>query len=97
MERRELEGFLAAVIRTPAGEVHANHPLCQSVEVSDKGMKIRVPDKAAAAAQLARLSGWDAAQRVSLEADNPLTAYLRALRAKAIDGEVVQPMPIDNQ
>lgn len=81
MKQEELVGYLVATIRTPAGEVTPNHPLAQSYEVSDKGIKIRVPDKNQAAAQLARMHGWEAAQRVDVTVDNPLTGYLRALRA----------------
>ena len=84
LKREELAGYYSAVIRTPAGEVNANHPLAQSVEISDKGVKIRLPDKNQAAAGLARLHGWEAAERVDLTLDSPLTQYLRALRGNEV-------------
>lgn len=90
MKREELAGYYAAVIKTPVGEVHEHHPLAQAVEITDKGTKVRLPDKNAAAAQLARLAGWEAAQRVELQVDNPLTAYLRELRAKPTEVQAIE-------
>lgn len=90
LDREGLARFYSSVIVTPAGHVSPDHPLAQSVEVSEKGTKVRLPDKNAAAAGLARLHGWDAAQRVEVTVDNPLTAYLRELRGKSVQ-------VIDNQ
>jgi hypothetical protein len=94
MKREELAGYYAAVIKTPVGEVHEHHPLAQSLEITDKGTKIRLPDKNAAAAGLARLAGWEAAQRVEVQVDNPLTAYLRELRAKDSESNGSFPLAI---
>lgn len=44
-EKRE---FLAAVVRTPIGEVDERSPLAQSVRYSDTGKEIKMPDKLAA-------------------------------------------------
>ena len=97
MLREELAGYYVATIRTPAGEVHANHPLCQSVEVSERGTRVRMPDKNTAAANLARLNGWDAATKVEVAVVNPLTSYLRELRAKTVEAEVRDVPSLDNQ
>jgi hypothetical protein len=89
ISREELEGFFSNVVNTPAGDIHPQHPLCQAVEISEKGTKVRMPDKNTAAQTLARLNGWDAPTKLELSADNPLTAYLRELRAKAAEGTMV--------
>ena len=92
LNREELARFYSSVIVTPVGQVDANHPLAQSVEITDKGIKIRLPDKNAAAAGLSRLHGWDAAERVDLTLTNPLTDYLRALRSA--DAKVIEDKPL---
>jgi phage terminase small subunit len=85
LERRDLTGFLGAVVATPAGELTPDHPLAQSYQVDDKGVKVRMPDKVAAAQALARIQGYDAPQQLEVTV-NPLTSYLRTLRgAKTIE------------
>jgi hypothetical protein len=69
-------------VTTPAGEIHANHPLAQSIETTEKGVKVRGPDKNVAAQALARMRGYDV-QRVEVTA-NPLTDYLRSLRSAEV-------------
>lgn len=89
LKREQLEGYYSAVILTPVGSVTPNHPLAQSYEVTDKGTKVRLPDKNAAAQGLARLNGWDAPAKVEISID-PMSAYLRQLRNKAMEGEIAQ-------
>jgi phage terminase small subunit len=90
MKREELAGYYAAVIKTPVGEVNEHHPLAQAVEITDKGTKVRLPDKNVAAAQLARLVGWDQPSKIALSGDDTLTSYLLSLRATPIGGTVLE-------
>lgn len=98
MDREQLAGFYGACVSTPAGEITPSHPLCQAYEEGPKGRKVRMPDKVAAAQALARLAGWEAAQRVEVSVDNPLTQYLRELRSGIPTGhshsEVIECKPL---
>jgi hypothetical protein len=93
--REQLAGFYGACITTPAGEINEHHPLCQSYEVSEKGKKLKMPDKVAAATALARLSGWDAPSKVEITI-NPLTEYLRSLRNASMPTDHAHYEPIDH-
>ena len=56
-----------------------------------------MPDKNIAAQALARMQGWEAAQRVEVTHINPLTSYLRELRAKAIEVSTTSERTIEDQ
>ena len=58
LSRDQLRQFLTEVILTPAGKVDEQSRLCQSYKVTAEVREIRMPDKLAAAAQLAKLCGW---------------------------------------
>ena len=46
LEMNEKRQFLADVVRTPAGKIHKDHPLCQSYKVAADGtVEIKMPDK----------------------------------------------------
>ena len=88
MEREDVERYFASVVNTPVSEITPDHPLAQGIEITDKGTKIRTPDKNVAAQALARMNGWEQAQRVDLTLSNPLTTYLRQLRGS--DARVIE-------
>ena len=83
MHREELLAFYAAVIRTPADQIPPGSSVVQSYEETPEGgRKIRICDKVAAGAQIARMCDWNSAERVELSAHS-LTSYLLELRRKA--------------
>jgi hypothetical protein len=88
MTREELMAFYAQVIRTPADSVPAGSPIIQAYEETEHGHKVRLVDKAAAGAALAKMCGWDEPTKI-LVATDPLLAYLRELRATPIAGTVL--------
>ena len=90
MTREELLAFYAAVIRTPADRVPAGSPVIQAYEMTESGPKIRICDKAAAGAQLAKMCGWNEPDKVEMSADS-LTSYLRELRSRS-HGDCRQPV-----
>jgi terminase small subunit-like protein len=90
MTRDELLAFYAEVIRTPADQVPPGGPVIQNYEVTEHGHKIRIVDKAAAGAALAKMTGWNSADRIELGAGDTLSAYLLALRSKPIGGQVIE-------
>jgi hypothetical protein len=90
LTRDELLAFYAEVIRTPANQVPAGSPVIQSYEVTEHGHKIRIVDKAAAGAALAKMTGWNSVDRIELGAGDTLSAYLLALRSKPIGGQVIE-------
>jgi len=60
--------FLTKVIRTPAGQIGRNDPLCQRFKdvVSDTSttFEVRMPDKLRAIERICKIMGWDAAAKV---------------------------------
>ena len=92
MSREELLTFYAEVIRTPADQVPAGSPVIQAYEQDGEGrVKIRVCDKIAAGAALARMCNWNSAERLEIGV-NTLTGYLRELRAQPFGGGSVLPL-----
>ena len=92
LTREELLAFYAAVIRTPADQVPAGSPVIQAYEQDGEGrVKIRICDKAAAGAALARMCNWNSAERLEIGV-NTLTGYLRELRAQPFGGGSVLPL-----
>jgi hypothetical protein len=92
MTREELLDFYAEVIRTPADSVPAGSPVIQAYETTENGHKIRIVDKAAAGAQLAKMCNWNAPEKFQVGGDT-LSAYLVALRAKPIFELERPPLP----
>ncbi len=92
MTREELLTFYAEVIRTPADQVPAGSPVIQAYEKDGEGrVKVRVCDKVAAGAALARMCDWNSAERLEIGV-NTLTGYLRELRAQPFGGGSVLPL-----
>lgn len=79
LTREKIAGFYGRAMVTPVGELTPDHPLAQSYEVTEKGIKVRGVDKVASAQALSRMMGYDAPQQVEVTV-NPLTSYLRTLR-----------------
>ena len=81
LTREQLAAFLVECILTPAGRITSSHRLCQSVKPTEHGTEIQIPNKLGAAAQLSKLLGWDAAERVDLSI-NPLATIFADIRAR---------------
>ncbi len=81
ISRDEIFSFLAAVIRTGAGDVSPSDKLCQSYKVGDGWSEVKVPDKLAAVAQLARMCGWNEPDRFELSID-PLQSLIDSIRSR---------------
>jgi Terminase small subunit len=92
MTREELLAFYADVIRTPADSVPSNSRIIQAFEKTEHGRKIRLVDKAAAGAALAKMCGWDQPTKIVVTTD-PLLAYLKEIRATPINGGPVECEP----
>lgn len=45
LEMEEKRQFLADAVRTPAGKIHKDHPLCQSYKITADGIEIKTVDK----------------------------------------------------
>jgi hypothetical protein len=60
--------FLTKVIRTPAGQIGRNDPLCQRfkevVSETSTTFEVRMPDKLRAIERICKIMGWDAAPKV---------------------------------
>ena len=75
LSRDQLRQFLTEVILTPAGKVDEQSRLCQSYKVTAEVREIRMPDKLAAAAQLAKLCGWSGKKTANILLTNPRAYY----------------------
>ena len=80
MKRVDLLNFLVEVIQTGAGKVRKTDRLCQGFKETEDCHEIRMPDKLAAAAQLAKLCGWNQPDKFEHGADDELTELLIKLR-----------------
>ena len=73
LSREQTIEFLCNVISTSAAKVDADSPLVQSAEFVDgKPVKLRIPDKIAAAKELVRICGWAKPNRIELSATDTL-------------------------
>ena len=86
MSRDELMAFYAACLRTPADRVPPGSSVIQAYEETPEGgRKIRIVDKAAAGAALARMCGWNEPEPGGSTGGNTLTIYLQELRARRLE------------
>ena len=81
MTRDQLRQFLVDVIRAKPVEASFNNPLCE-ITMSKAGPAAVFPSKLGAAAQLAKLTGWNEVEKVSVEAGDTLSAFLRQIVTK---------------
>jgi hypothetical protein len=83
LSRDQLRKFLTEVILTPAGKVDEQSRLCQSYKNTPEVRQIRMPDKLRAVEQLAKLCGWNEAEKHEHGANNELTELLKRLRGSS--------------
>ena len=81
LSREQTIEFLCNVISTSAAKVEADSPLVQSAEfVEGKPVKLRIPDKIAAAKELVRICGWAQPNRIELSARDTLAEFIDSIR-----------------
>ena len=81
MTRDQLRQFLVSVILVKPEDASFNNPLCE-VAMTKAGPAAVFPSKLGAAAQLAKLTGWNEGEKVSVEAGDTLSAFLRQIVTK---------------
>ena len=83
MERDDLVAYLVRVMKTPVGRLDANHELAQEWSMdAEGGIKVKMPGKLVAAAQLAVIMGWNKPQEVKVDASDKLADIIRRIRAR---------------
>jgi hypothetical protein len=81
LSREQTIEFLCNVISTSAANVDADSPLVQSAEFVDgKPVKLRIPDKIAAAKELIKVCGWAKPDRIELAATDTLEEFIQSIR-----------------
>ena len=81
MTRDQLRQFLVSVILVKPEDANFQNPLCELV-MTKAGPAAVFPSKLGAAAQLAKLTGWNEVEKVSVEAGDTLSAFLRQIVTK---------------
>jgi hypothetical protein len=84
MSRDEALAFLADAVRTSAGAVDPDSWVVQSVKRSEDGtvVEIKLPDKTQCISQMARMCGWNAAEKVEFGISDKVRSYLEDIRSK---------------
>jgi hypothetical protein len=81
LSREQTIEFLCNVIKTSAAKVDVDSPLVQSAEFVDgKPVKLRIPDKIAAAKELTKMCGWAQPNRIELSARDTLAEFIDSIR-----------------
>jgi hypothetical protein len=81
MTKDQFRQFLVSVNLAKPEDASFNNPLCE-VAMTKAGPAVVFPSKLAAAAQLAKLTGWNEVEKVSVEAGDTLSAFLRQIVTK---------------
>jgi hypothetical protein len=85
LSREQTIEFLCNVISTSAAKVEADSPLVQSAEFVDgKPVKLRIPDKIAAAKELTKMCGWAKPDRIELAATDTLDDFINSIRQAGV-------------
>ena len=79
--RDQFRQFLINVIQAKPEQASMQNPLCE-IAMTKGGPAPVFPDKLGAAAQLAKHTGWNSVEKVSVETGNTLSAFLRQIVAK---------------
>ena len=81
LSREQAIELLCNVINTSAAKVEADSPLVQLAEFVDgKPVKLRIPDKIAAAKELTKMCGWAQPNRIELSARDTLAEFIDSIR-----------------
>jgi hypothetical protein len=79
--RDQLRQFLIHIITAKPEQASMQNPLCE-IAMTKEGPAPVFPDKLGAAAQLAKLTGWNSVEKVSVETGDTLSAFLRQIVAR---------------
>ena len=79
--RDQLRQFLIHIITAKPEQASMQNPLCE-IAMTKEGPAPVFPDKLGAAVQLAKLTGWNSVEKVSVETGDTLSAFLRQVVAK---------------
>ena len=85
MSKEEYRSYLISAMQTPAADIDPHHQFCQLYKATDaQGVtrEWKTPDKLRAAQLLAQHCGWDEPTKISLEAGDTLSAFLRGIVTK---------------
>ena len=97
LRREQTIEFLCNVINTSAAKVATDSPLVQSAEFVDgKPVKLRIPDKIAAAKELVRVCGWAKPNRIELAATDTLAEFIQSIRESSRLAHVMPAHAEDN-
>jgi phage terminase small subunit len=80
--RDDLVKYLVEVVTTPVSEVGESSRLAQSLKVDDTGMTVQMPNKLAAAKQLAEILGWNKPQEVKVDISEKIGDIIGRIRSK---------------
>ena len=75
MTRDQLRQFFVDVIRAKPEDASFNNPLCE-IAMTKAGPAAVFPSKLGAAVQLAKLTGWNEVEKVSVEAGDSILSFL---------------------
>ena len=78
LSRDQFRQFLVDIIQAKPEQASMQNPLCE-IAMTKKGPAPVFPDKLGAAAQLAKLTGWNSVEKVSFEAGENLASFLGRL------------------
>ena len=78
MTKDQFRQFLVSIILAKPEDAKFDNPLCEIV-MTKAGRAAVFPSKLTAAAQLAKLTGWNEGEKVSVEAGDTLSAFLRQI------------------
>lgn len=90
-EKKEALEFLTTLLRTPIGDVDKKSILCQEFTTDEIGeavlrTKVKMPDKLRAIERMARMLGWDEAEKHQHEAGDTLLDFIKSIRGKKDHG-----------
>jgi hypothetical protein len=78
LSRDQFRQFLINIIQAKPEQASMQNPLCE-IAMTKKGPAPVFPDKLGAAARLAKLTGWNSVEKVSVEAGENLASFLGRL------------------
>jgi hypothetical protein len=81
LSRDQFRQFLINIIQAKPEQASMQNPL-REIAMTKKGPAPVFPDKLGAAAQLAKLTGWNSAEKMSVETGDTLSAFLSQIVAK---------------
>ena len=79
--RDQFRQFLINVIQAKPEQASMRNPLCE-IAMTKEGPAPVFPDKLGAAAQLAKLTGWNSVEKLSVETGDTLSVLLRQVLTK---------------